>query len=139
MQSPFWGLVGLEADPSLATTDVLINFARQRDSLDPTIVQLDEQSAGGDVHPLPGSCTTTPFCSASPEYRLRHKMQYGTESRFEHLKTSGSVVHYFRSIDAASGNVTRDEFEEVLTSVGFPSPKTAAITILELHATDPPL
>ena len=32
-----------------------------------------------------------------------------------------------------------EEFEDVLTSVGFPSPKTADITILELHATEPPL
>ena len=31
------------------------------------------------------------------------------------------------------------EFEDVLTSVGFPSPKSADITILELHATEPPL
>ena len=32
-----------------------------------------------------------------------------------------------------------EELEDVLTSVGFPSPKTAEITILELHATEPPL
>jgi hypothetical protein len=32
-----------------------------------------------------------------------------------------------------------EEFEDVLTSVGFPSPKSADITILELHATEPPL
>jgi hypothetical protein len=31
------------------------------------------------------------------------------------------------------------ESEDVLTSVGFPSPKTAGITILELHAAEPPL
>jgi hypothetical protein len=34
---------------------------------------------------------------------------------------------------------TSDEFEQVLTSVGFPSPKTAEMTILELHVTEPPL
>jgi len=32
-----------------------------------------------------------------------------------------------------------DELEEVLLSVGFPSPKTANITILDLHAVEPPL
>jgi hypothetical protein len=31
------------------------------------------------------------------------------------------------------------EFEERLISVGFPSPKTADITILDLRATEPPL
>ena len=31
------------------------------------------------------------------------------------------------------------EFEETLTSVGFPSPKTADVTILQLHAIEPPL
>ena len=32
-----------------------------------------------------------------------------------------------------------DEFESGLVSDGFPSPKTADITILELHAMEPPL
>lgn len=32
-----------------------------------------------------------------------------------------------------------DEFEQLLTSVGFPSPKTAELTILQLHAIEPPL
>jgi hypothetical protein len=32
-----------------------------------------------------------------------------------------------------------EEFEYLLTSAGMPSPKTAEITILELHATEPPL
>jgi len=31
------------------------------------------------------------------------------------------------------------EFEETLTSAGFPSPKTAELTVLQLHATEPPL
>jgi hypothetical protein len=31
------------------------------------------------------------------------------------------------------------QFEEVLTSVGFPAPRTAEIMILQLHATEPPL
>ena len=31
------------------------------------------------------------------------------------------------------------EFEATLTSVGFPSPKTAELTILRLHAVEPPL
>jgi quinol monooxygenase YgiN len=30
-------------------------------------------------------------------------------------------------------------FEETLASVGFPSPKSAEITVLQLHATEPPL
>lgn len=32
-----------------------------------------------------------------------------------------------------------DEFENLLLSVGFPSPKSAALTILTLHAVEPPL
>jgi hypothetical protein len=32
-----------------------------------------------------------------------------------------------------------DDFENVLTSAGFPSPKTAEIMILQLHAIEPPL
>ncbi len=31
------------------------------------------------------------------------------------------------------------EFEELLASVGFPSPKTAEVTVLQLHAIEPPL
>src|SRR6266852_3338140 len=31
------------------------------------------------------------------------------------------------------------ELEEVLLSVGFPSPKSADVTILDLHAVEPPL
>ncbi len=31
------------------------------------------------------------------------------------------------------------EFQETLTSVGFPSPATAELTVLNLHATEPPL
>ena len=31
------------------------------------------------------------------------------------------------------------EFEDTLTSVGFPAPRTAELTILDLHATEPPL
>lgn len=32
-----------------------------------------------------------------------------------------------------------EDFETVMTSAGFPSPKTAEITILQLHAIEPPL
>jgi hypothetical protein len=32
-----------------------------------------------------------------------------------------------------------DELEQLLTSEGFPSPKTAQITVLELHNAEPPL
>ena len=31
------------------------------------------------------------------------------------------------------------EFEDTLTSVGFPAPRTAELTILDLYATEPPL
>lgn len=30
------------------------------------------------------------------------------------------------------------EFEELLASVGFPSPKTAEVTVLQLHSIEPP-
>jgi hypothetical protein len=32
-----------------------------------------------------------------------------------------------------------DDFKQTLTSVGFPSPEKAEITILHLHAIEPPL
>jgi hypothetical protein len=49
------------------------------------------------------------------------------------------IIGVWESEDRVRTRWASDEFEEVLTSVGFPSPKTAAITILELHATEPPL
>jgi len=35
--------------------------------------------------------------------------------------------------------IVRMERESVLVSIGFPSPSTADITVLTLHATEPPL
>ena len=49
------------------------------------------------------------------------------------------IIGVWESEDRVRSRWASDEFEEVLTSFGFPSPKTAEITILELHATEPPL
>jgi len=49
------------------------------------------------------------------------------------------IIGVWESEERVRTRWASDEFEEVLTSVGFPSPKTAEITILELHRTEPPL
>jgi hypothetical protein len=49
------------------------------------------------------------------------------------------IVGVWESEERVRSRWPSEEFEDVLTSAGFPSPKTAAITILELHATEPPL
>jgi len=49
------------------------------------------------------------------------------------------IIGVWESEDRVRARWASDEFEHLLTSVGFPAPKTADITILELHATEPPL
>jgi hypothetical protein len=49
------------------------------------------------------------------------------------------IIGVWESEERVRTRWASEEFEDVLTSVGFPSPKTADITILELHATEPPL
>ena len=49
------------------------------------------------------------------------------------------IIGVWESEERVRARWASEEFEDVLTSAGFPSPKTADITILELHATEPPL
>jgi hypothetical protein len=49
------------------------------------------------------------------------------------------IIGVWESEERVRTRWASEAFEDVLTSVGFPSPKTANITILELHATEPPV
>jgi hypothetical protein len=49
------------------------------------------------------------------------------------------IIGVWESEERVRTRWASEEFEDVLTSAGFPSPKTADITVLELHATEPPL
>jgi hypothetical protein len=49
------------------------------------------------------------------------------------------IIGVWESEERVRTRWASEDFEDVLTSVGFPSPKTAETTILELHATEPPL
>jgi hypothetical protein len=62
---------------------------------------------------------------------LRHHCAIGDEALY--------IIGVWESEERVRTRWASDEFDEVLTSVGFPSPKTAEITILELHVTEPPL
>ena len=62
---------------------------------------------------------------------LRHHCAIGERSLY--------IIGVWESEDRVRARWASDEFEHLLTSVGFPAPKTADITILELHATEPPL
>lgn len=68
---------------------------------------------------------------AVPSGELRH-----------HCATTDQAL-YIIGVWESEGHVRRRwfsaGFKETLTSVGFPSPDTADITILQLHATEPPL
>ncbi len=62
---------------------------------------------------------------------LRHHCAIGNGALF--------IVGVWDSAEHIRSRWWSDELEEVLLSVGFPSPKTADITILDLHAVEPPL
>ncbi len=62
---------------------------------------------------------------------LRHHCAVGDGSLY--------IVGVWESEEHIRRRWSSDEFEKVLTSVGFPSPKSADLTILELHAIEPPL
>jgi len=49
------------------------------------------------------------------------------------------LIGVWESEDRLRTRFASPEFEETLASVGFPSPKTAELTILQLHAIEPPL
>jgi hypothetical protein len=49
------------------------------------------------------------------------------------------IVDVWESEEAARSIVESDQFDEVLRSAGFPSPKEAEIEFLDVHAVQPPL
>ena len=49
------------------------------------------------------------------------------------------IIGVWESEEHVRSRWASEAFENVLTSVGFPSPRTADIKILQLHATEPPL
>jgi hypothetical protein len=49
------------------------------------------------------------------------------------------IIGVWESEPRARERWASTDFEATLTSVGFPSPKTADLTILQLHAIEPPL
>jgi len=68
---------------------------------------------------------------AAPVGELRHHCAVGDGALY--------IVGVWESEEHARTRWSSDEFEKVLTSVGFPTPKSADLTILELHAIEPPL
>ncbi len=73
-------------------------------------------------------------------------MSRGGATRFgelrHHCATSEDalyIIGVWESEEHVRARWASKEFEETLTSVGFPRPKTAELTILNLHATEPPL
>ncbi len=62
---------------------------------------------------------------------LRHHCAVGNGSLF--------IIGVWESAEHIRRRWSSDELEKVLVSVGFPAPKTADITILDLHAVEPPL
>jgi hypothetical protein len=68
---------------------------------------------------------------AVPIGELRHHCATGESSLY--------IIGVWESEDHVQRRWSSDEFRETLTSVGFPAPSQAEITILQLHAIEPPL
>ena len=66
-----------------------------------------------------------------PSGELRHHCAIGDEALF--------IIGVWESEDHIRRRWSSDDFKQTLTSVGFPSPEKAEITILHLHAMEPPL
>jgi len=62
---------------------------------------------------------------------LRHHCAIGEAALY--------IIGVWESEEHVRARWASQEFDDVLTSAGFPSPKTADLTVLELHATEPPL
>jgi hypothetical protein len=68
---------------------------------------------------------------AVPSGELRHHCATGDESLY--------IIGVWESEDHIRRRWSSDDFNQTLTSVGFPSPEQAEVTILHLHAIEPPL
>ena len=62
---------------------------------------------------------------------LRHHCAIGDGSLY--------IIGVWESEEQVRNRFASQEFETILTGVGFPSPKSADITVLDLHAVEPPL
>lgn len=62
---------------------------------------------------------------------LRHHCATDDESLY--------IIGVWESEEHIRRRWSSDDFKQTLTSVGFPSPEQAEITILHLHAIEPPL
>ena len=68
---------------------------------------------------------------AVPIGELRHHCATDEDSLY--------IIGVWESEAHIRGRWSSDDFKEALTSVGFPSPEEAEMTILRLHAVEPPL
>jgi hypothetical protein len=68
---------------------------------------------------------------AVPIGELRHHCAVGNDALY--------IIGVWESKDHIRTRWASSEFKDMLTSVGFPSPDTATVTILDLHATEPPV
>jgi hypothetical protein len=66
-----------------------------------------------------------------PPGELRHHCAIGDGALY--------IIGVWESEEAVRSRFASREFEETLTSVGFPSSKAADLMILQLHAIEPPL
>ena len=62
---------------------------------------------------------------------LRHHCALGSDALY--------IVGVWRSADDVLARWESQEFEDRLQAVGMPSPRTAQLTILDLHTIEPPL
>ena len=69
--------------------------------------------------------------AATAAGELRHHCAIGNNALY--------IIGVWESEQRIRAQWSSEESEEVLTSAGLPSPKSADISILELHATEPPL
>ena len=68
---------------------------------------------------------------AVPSGELRHHCATTENSLY--------IIGVWESEEHVRRRWSSDEFKSTLTSVGFPDPSHASMTILRLHATEPPL
>ena len=68
---------------------------------------------------------------AVPIGELRHHCATGDDCLY--------IIGVWESEDHIRRRWSSDDFKQMLTSVGFPSPDQAELTILHLHTIEPPL
>jgi hypothetical protein len=68
---------------------------------------------------------------AVPSGELRHHCATSDDALF--------IIGVWVSEEHVRRRWASDEFRDALTSCGFPPPEAADLTILDLHATEPPL